>query len=231
MLVVAGVAAWGVALRVASSQGRDSESETDPLTSPARWTVFLLLGIVAATFPAIVTVHVSEMYVPPMVLPLALLFGLAGDGFVGRAGGEQSAGTLARFVAGAVAVVALVWSGAAIRNKVHGLLDVGRRADRQIQQVLSLLPPDAHDMVIELRYLHRPYRRDTVYGVYRMPENFLLVHDTVLDWPRPGKNLRVSVQTYNNHIELPYERFDLILAFNNETLAFEKLWKRGDERR
>jgi hypothetical protein len=212
----------GLLLRLSAAaddpEGEDPR-EIDPVRSEPRWILFLLLAIWATTFPAIVTLRVSEMYVPPMILPFALLCGFCADGFV-------TARLPMRVAAGAVTALAAIWSVQTIIHKVNGVVNTGARADRQIKQILAFLPPDAHDKLIGLRFLQRDRAPRDLYGVFRMPDSYVLGHPRVLDWPCPGKNLRVDVETYNDFDNVNMFGYDLVLGWDSKTQQFSKLGPR-----
>src|SRR5947207_15239705 len=125
------------------------------------------------------------MYLPPTVVPLALLCGMAGDAY--RPATKKV--TVPILVIALVGLISSIWT---IRVKIDGLRDVGDRAAAQIDQILAFLSPDARDRRIALIFdpdqLPPPPR---TYSVYRMGDEMLLVHPTVLEWPRPGMNLRI----------------------------------------
>jgi hypothetical protein len=147
--------------------------------------IFLLGSFIAASFPQNVIFHVSEMYLTPLLLPLALLCGVAFDGW-------RVQRKPLRCVACALASAALISSGFTVHAKVNGIRDVGDRAEMQMRQILALLPPDAHDvkvaMVFDLSEL--PPRR--TYAVYRMGDENLVVHSVALDWLAPQRHLELG---------------------------------------
>src|SRR4029079_8514614 len=71
VLLAGAVIAIGL-LRYARQDRLDVPREREP----ARWIIFLLGSLLAGTFPIWIMFHVSEMYLPPIILPLALLCGL-----------------------------------------------------------------------------------------------------------------------------------------------------------
>jgi hypothetical protein len=188
----------------------------DPTNSYPRWLVYLLFTFATASFPAVLTNRVSEMYVPPLVLPFALLCGFAADGFV-------RASVPVRALASTAAAVALVSSILTIRAKIDGLVDVGRRAERQIEQILSFLPPDATDKTVAVRYLLSDRRSRDLYAVFRMPDHLLLVHRNVLHWPRPYKGLVLDAETVQSFDELDPGRYDVALGWDSEKQQFFRL--------
>ena len=209
MLAVIALVAWSLWSR--RNVANDLNADSLP-----RWIAYLLLSFAAASFPAILVNRVSEMYVPPLVLPFALLCGWAADGFA-------RARFPARAIASTAVVVMLVSSILAIRAKVDGLVDVGRRADRQLQQVLSFLPPDAHDMRICIRFLARDRRPRDLYAVFRVPDPILVPHAIALNWPRPYRNLVLDSDTVVSFDEVDVSRYDLALGWDAQRQQFVRL--------
>jgi hypothetical protein len=161
--------------------------------------------------------HVSEMYLPPIIVPLALLCGLAGDAYRHT----RKMGTVPIL---AIALAGLISSILTIRTKIDGLRDVGDRAAAQIDQILAFMPPDARDRRIAIIFdpdqLPPPPR---TYSVYRMGDEMLLVHPTVLEWPRPGMNLRIWTNLAPQELEEPPpdpQSCDLILRWDVPTQKF-----------
>src|SRR5688572_29807641 len=209
VLAVVALVAWGGVLRFRKSPTVDGESLH-------RWLAYLLLSFAAASFPAILVNRVSEMYVPPLVLPLALLLGFAADGLRG-------ASFPARAVAATAAAVMLVSSVLTIRAKVAGLVDVGRRADRQLQQILAYLPPDAHDLRICTRFLASDRRPRDLYAVFRMPDPLLVPHAIALNWPRPYRNLVLDSDTVRSFEEVDVSKYDLAQGWDARGQRFFRL--------
>ena len=209
VVAVIALVAWGLWLR----DGEPEQPDDRPLP---RWIVYLLLSFAAASFPAILVNRVSEMYVPPLVLPLALLCGFAADGFT-------RARAPARAIATTAGLAMLVSSILAIRAKVDGLVDVGRRADRQLRQVLAFLPPDAHDMRICTRFLARDRRPRDLYAVFRVPDPVLVPHAIALNWPRPYRNLVLDSDTVVSFDEVDPSNYDLALGWDAQRQQFFKL--------
>jgi hypothetical protein len=158
----------------------DDDEPAVPLDGLPRWLVFLPLALCAATCPALIMTHVSEMYVPPLLIPFALLAGLAADGF---AAGPH----LLRPLGLTVAAAALVLSLLAINGKVDSLVDVGRRADDQMRQLLAIVPPDAHGWKIAMLIDGPPDIQVTPsYATMSAYDDQLLSQGDALEWPRYG---------------------------------------------
>ena len=214
ILAVIALMAWGLFLR-----RRESDGAGDDVLP--RWIAYLLLSLAAASFPAILVNRVSEMYVPPLVLPFALLCGFAAKGFTRMR-------LPARAVATSAAAVMLVSSVITIRAKVDGLVDVGRRADRQLRQILAFLPPDAHDLRICIRFLARDRRPRDLYAVFRVPDPILVPHAIALNWPRPYRNLVLDSDTVASFDEVDVSKYDLALGWDAQRQAFFRLNRRGE---
>jgi hypothetical protein len=209
VLVSASVIAGGVILRL-----RQNALPGAAQISMRRWVAFLLLSFVAASFPVWIMFHVSEMYLPPMIVPLALLGGIASDGYR-RA---RKMVTVPIFVIALVGLVSSLWT---IRIKIAGLRDVGDRAAAQIEQILSFLPPDAHDKRIAILFDSSQLPPRRTYAVYRMGDEVLLVHEIVLEWPRSGKNLKLTSKT--DELLANPQDYDLILRWDAPSQRFIKV--------
>ncbi len=185
-----------------------------------KWLGFLACGLALSSFPTILLYHVSEMYVPPMLLPLALLCGMAADGFAG-------ASIPMRAIAGAAAAVAVVSSLLTIRAKIGGLVDIGQRAYRQLQQVVSYLPLDARDKVVAIRYLYSDLRPRDLYAVFRMPDSHMLIHRDVLDFARPYRGLVLDADQIEDFSEIDMSKYDLVLGWDKSKQRFIRLDNRA----
>jgi hypothetical protein len=131
-----------------------------------RWMTFMLIGLVVASFPTILLYHVSEMYVPPMLLPFAMLSAMAADALVSR-------GRAMRYMLAVLAAAALVLSIVTIRHKISGLVEVGERADAQLKQVLAFIAPDARNKRIMLLFDRGELPPRRTYSVFRMGDEIL----------------------------------------------------------
>jgi hypothetical protein len=155
------------------------------------------------------------MYLPPIVMPLALLAGMAADGY------RRSTNRTLQIAATSVLLAIVIGSMITIRSKVAGLRDVGHRAADQIAQILSFLPADAHDKRIAILFDSSQLPPRRTYAVYRMGDEILLVHEIALEWPRPGKNLRLTSKT-DEPLADP-QAYDLILRWDAKAQHFERI--------
>lgn len=180
--------------------------EHDKAFSTHRWIIFLLVSFIAASFPANIMFHVSEMYLPPVIFPLALLIGMAADGW-------RAAPHWQRRLAAAAAVIALVSSMYTIFVKVEGLRDVGERAEAQIHQILSLLPSDAHDVKVAVLFNPDELPPRRTYAVYRMGDDVLVVQQDAFDWLVPQRHLLLG-SFYVNDPQFNPEDYNYIFQWD-----------------
>ena len=199
----------GIALRL-----RSERTEHDPQPM-GRWVIFMLLSFFAASFPITIMFHVSEMYVPPIVPPLALLIGLAADGLA------AARSNTIRFTVAALAALALATSLVAIHRKVEGLLDVGDRAQKQLDQIIAMLGPNPHDKKVAVLFDSRDLPPRRTYAVFRMGDEILLVHPMVFEWPLPGRHIVLGASLVDDPLEHP-EQYDLILHWDVANQRFVK---------
>jgi hypothetical protein len=178
-----------------------------------RWTSFFLLGLVIAAFPTVLLYHVSEMYVPPMVLPFALLCVLSAEGW-------RQAARPARFAVGAVAGAALALSVITIRNKISGLVEVGDRADRQLRRVLDHVSASARDVRILLLFDEQQLPPKRTYAVFRMGDEILLVHEQTPRWLRPGDGITLQSAVTRDPLWHDATGYNLVLIWDATTQRF-----------
>jgi hypothetical protein len=88
------------------------------------------------------------------------------------------------------AVVALISSMYTIVVKIEGLRDVGERAEAQIREVLSLIPPDAHDVKVAVIFDPTKLPNRRTYAVYRMGDDSIVVQEQAFDWLVPERHLK-----------------------------------------
>jgi hypothetical protein len=204
-VILAGLRRWKL-------RGGQSASPWPKLSPSGLWLVFLFVSFAAASFPANIMFHVSEMYVPPLIFPLALLCGMAADGL-------RSASRGVRAFAIAAAVIALISSMFTIVVKIEGLRDVGERAEMQIRDVLSQIPPDAHDVKVAVLFdpTRLPNRR--TYAVYRMGDDSLVVQEQAFNWLVPERHLTWE-SFYNDAPDFHPEEYAYIFQWDPEAKKF-----------
>jgi hypothetical protein len=208
------VALLMIVIGVVGQMKKDSATKVaQPLGSMRAWVVFLLGGFVAASFPANVIMHMSEMYLSPLLLPLALLCGISAEGW-------RDKGKSARLVACVFATVALISSAFTVHAKVDGIRDVGQRAENQMKQVIDLLPPDAHDVKIAILFDVAELPPKRTYAVYRMGDEVLVVHAMALNWLTPERHLYLRSFPIG-HPEFTPGDYDYILKWNPAKQQFE----------
>jgi hypothetical protein len=152
------------------------------------------------------------MYLSPLLLPLALICGIATEGW------RRQARPL-RLLAVAITVIAFISSAYTVYVKVEGLRDVGQRAEDQMQQILALLPADAYDVKVAVLFdlSELPARR--TYAVYHMGDEVLVVHSMALDWLAPQRHLYLGSFPIDSPDFHPND-FDYIFKWNPTTQHF-----------
>jgi hypothetical protein len=184
-----------------------------------RWLIFLALALCAAPWPAVIMGHISEMYLPPLVIPFALLAGLAADGLAAAAKPLRIAAIL---LGAAVAVSCLL----SITWKVDDLVNVGFRADDQMKKLLALIPPDAHGWKILILIGYEQGMTDLSYGTMISGDELLLSQGNVLEWPRYGSGHTVNVQMAADPT-VNTEGYDLIAIWDAKVRQFTYVQRSG----
>ena len=184
---------------------------------PLRWWLsYFALTFLAASFPANIMYHVSEMYVPPIVLPFALLCGLA------TAGWAWSPKPL-RLAASAGAVAAVVVAVLAVQDKVRGMVDVGRSADARLRQIASFVPPDLRHGKVLLLYRDADLPPKRTYAVFRIGDELIVDSEYLLEWALPGRGHRVTTRVVPAPDMLDVSGFDLALIWDARAGTYRRV--------
>ncbi|CAN5715392.1 hypothetical protein BH09PLA1_BH09PLA1_34780 [soil metagenome] len=189
----------------------------DNSESAKRWIIFFLIGGCAASFPTILLFHVSEMYVPPMLVPFAMLCVLAIDGWL-RFGSRPM-----KIIVAAVCALALVTSIATIRDKIAGLARVGERADVQFKAMLDHIPPGTKDKKILLLFYPSELGPRATYSVFMIADAILLGQPVTPEYYRPGDNLRVESITAPEPEQYDQAGWDYVLLWDARSATFRSL--------
>jgi hypothetical protein len=187
------------------------------------WINYLVIATVLAMFPMIIMEHVSEMYLPPLLVPFALICGIAADGW-------RRYSVPMQVTIGVICLAMLGNSVWAIEEKLAGMRLVGDRTDMQLDKLLAVLPRDAKDAKICLAYNTFGMRANRHYSVFAMGDEIMLVHDEALDWKAPERKL--AIDTFPNSSEPPPDdaKFDYYVVWdhrNNEMRLSRRdsLWR------
>lgn len=213
----------GIGLWRAWRQGmRADQSDEKEAPTVARWVVFLLLSFFAATFPANILKHVSEQYAVGLALPLALLAGLAAEGI-------RRATARFRTLAAMLFAGQIILAATAVLDKVRGIRDCGDRATHQAQELIKLLPPDAHDLYLALVFVEDDTARQRVYSVYTMRDSGLLhpgqrlKWNGTLEWWLPRRGLDFERLVVKSVDDTDLTGFDLALLWHSDSQTFSIL--------
>jgi hypothetical protein len=149
-----------------------------------RWLLgFLLLSIPAVTFPANLVMRMSEMYLCGLVFTVALLAGLAADGW-GRASQTTKRVALVGFVGVCVA------SMAAIVHKNLKMVELGKRSRLQTDQLVQLVANAPAGSKVALLYRLDQVPARPTFSSYRLPERFH-VRPPATDYLFPGRRIEL----------------------------------------
>jgi hypothetical protein len=180
---------WGVraAFRRAMTTPRGTMRE--PRFTDPRVVRFLVIALALATFPCILhRKHFAEKYIAPMLLPLALLGGVAREQYRRSKRGTQ-------LIAGAVAAGATVSSIAAVLDKNHGIRDAGERAEHIARQILAQVDDPAAPATLECAFLNSEMQHQPEYSVYVIPDFTLLSPGSYsFEWWQPGSKIRYQLK-------------------------------------
>lgn len=189
--VLAGVAAacFGVVAWVAG--GVRQAARADALVEPGGrpWSAWglacwMVVAVGITTFPCVLRADTfAEKYFAPMLLPAALLAGLAAHGWA-------AASLRGRLMAAAAFAVAVGFATSAVLHK-NGLMRVsGQRAEELALRLLEVTPPDARR--VAAIYVVEPGRDPVYFSVYVVPDEIVLGDPDGLPfaWWQPNRDLR-----------------------------------------
>lgn len=149
-----------------------------------RLILFLMLALLVGAFPAFTLGHVSEQYITPMFLPYALLMALAAQGWQSAAKGWRSSVALAGLFLLIVSIVTVV-------DKVHGLWNVGQRAEIMLKKLDAAYRPQVPGQTVGLVFLWPQIQPQPMYSMFIMNDHCLLSEEA-MDWPHPGQRIRIE---------------------------------------
>jgi hypothetical protein len=205
------------------SSGEPSASTRDVRS----WMVFGVLAIFGAMFPASLLARtVSEMYMAGQVLPLALVAGLAAQGWA-----RLENRTLRR-VALLLLLGQLGLGLSTVHAKVAAMVEVGERAQVELDQIVAHVPPEARDWRIALVFPPSA-AAGRFYGVYHM-QDMGVVGQKGVEWRRYGMGHRVYYVVAQMDMDRRYHARQVIGPFNEP--AHERVspalvngaWLRGE---
>lgn len=211
--------AAGVAMKL-RSHSRVQEVENQPVSPDVlrRWVVFLLLSFLAASFPAnMIPYRVSEVYVSGLFLPLALLCGLAAEGFA-------TSRRWTRWLAIALATGHLAVAATAVTTKVHGLRDSGDNAAKWMDQLASVLPDDARDQNVALVFIKPELASLPHYSVFLMQaDDVFQSAEFAIEYRLPGRGLIGELIYVDDIEEIDMSSHHLIVRWDQESQKFVRI--------
>jgi len=217
--LVAVAVGYGLWVRYRTDQ---SYMTTDEIRSPA-FSVsrppplhFLSAAFAITFFPMLAMKHVSEIYLTPIILGLALLIGLS----------AQSWTTIIRPLRYAALVFAasqLFIASTTIRAKIAGINDAGERTEAMFHQLLKHLPAnrDVKDVAIVFR------KADSLdhdgYSVFVTPDEQLIQHgypDLAVRWFRPDLGIVLHHLIVRDLSQVDFQSYDVVLSWDYLTKEF-----------
>ena len=127
---------------------------------------FLLLTIPAITFPANAVMRMSEMYLCGLVFTVALLAGLAADGWA------RDRSRARRCMAIAMAAALAISSMLAVRHKIRDMVAIGERTRFQTNAILSAAEGLPEGGRIALLYRADQVPPRATFSSFRLPDCF-----------------------------------------------------------
>ena len=118
---------------------------------------------------------------------------------------------------------AFAFSIVTIRHKIAGLVEVGERADAQLKQVLTFVPPNAQNKRIMLLFERDELPPRRTYSVFRMGDEILLVHEPTLEWYRPGHRHVLQSIVVDDPATFDRTGWDVVLMWDAKTQRFSPL--------
>lgn len=179
------------------------------------WAGFLVVSVLPASFPSHVLPDVSEIYLAGLVIPAALLAGLAWEGFT-----LWSAEYPRRKLAAGAA--AILWLAAAVVTdvlKTARVVDTGERADRMLRQVLAVAPADKVGARVALLF-PEPLTVRKTYSVFAMSDDVPLVNPKATDWLAPERQVRTQRFFGAAAQEFAAQGFDAVLVWDQHADTF-----------
>lgn len=196
---------------------RDPGPQAD--TKPWTILVFLVLSFGAVTFPANIVMKISEMYLCGLVVTVALLFAIAADGWSRKRGANA-------FAAWIVLLALACTSGFAIWHKVAGMLEMGKLAKVQADQLIAVVNDVPNARRVRLLYRQDQLQPKPTFSSYRLADCYL-IRPTVAWVLFPNRPLEVDCVA-----PLPDERAvraaprddaDIVLYWDVASQRYERL--------
>lgn len=196
-----------------TQDGSTTDSGGDKPTAQ-RWSVYLLGSMPLAAAAPILTERVSEMYAIGAMLPLAMLFGFAVDGWLRQ-------GAAVRCVGLVCVVGALGCAAVSSHAKIMLMKEVGDKADAQLQSMLDALPPDLHDETIAVVFRFSDVAHQPKYSVFVMNDYILTSQPWALQWKAPQRRLMIKPMVVDDWAPINLPDFRYVLLWRPDDLAFE----------
>jgi len=187
--------------------------------SPLR---FLGAAFAVTFFPILLMTHVSEIYLPAIILALALLTGLAAHGWT-------TVSRPLRYVALFLAGSQLFLASNAIRGKVAGINEAGERTDAMMQQLLKHIPNDGETKRVAIVFLKRNAAHSKGYSIFAVPDDQLVQHGYAwfaIRWFRPDQDVALDHLVVADPSDIDLKSYDLVFLWEGSTKQFNPIGER-----
>jgi hypothetical protein len=121
---------------------------------------------------------------------------------------------VAQLIGAVLAVGLLATCIVTVRAKLAGMVDAGQRADRQLDTILSYVPPDARDVHIATVFLKSDIDPRGTYAVYHVGDEVLAHSTPALTWRRPGQGLTLETLRVDDVRDVDLRAFDIVLLWD-----------------
>ncbi len=177
-----------------------------------RWTAFLLVGLAIVMFPALLHhKNFAEKYLCPLLLPFALMTGLAFQTW------QKSRFRVVGFSALLLACVA---ASAADLRKNADMRAAGEFAEKQCLQVLELLGPNANHRRALLVFEPEDVATQPRYSIFRFGDDSYVMGPTPFTWWRPEADLKADVRVADQISGDTFTKYDLVARWDAESETF-----------
>ncbi len=195
------------------------DGSASEVVSPKCILLFLILSFAAVTFPANVVMKISEMYLCGLVVTVALLFAFAADGLNAR----RDANALASWI---IVLALAVTSGFAIWHKMNGVIDMGKLAKVQADQLVAIVNKVPAVRRVKILYNKAQLEPKPTFSSYKLADCYL-IRPTAAWVLFPGRDVSIDcvppLPDLNAIRDTDRNDADIVLYWDVATQRYERL--------
>jgi hypothetical protein len=211
-----GIGLWVGAAPLDGGPARDLPRAGSEVSGRPRSSGFALCALVLSLFPVVFMKHISEIYLTTVIVALALLMGLAAEGWTRI---RRPLGSVAL----ALAVSQLLFAADAIQAKVADIRSTGERADAMMQQLLGEFAnaPEARRVAAVFKVAGAEDGRG--YSVFLIPDEHLIMSPfggAAVRWYRPDLDVQLDPLIVTDPASIDRNLYDLILVWDPASRRF-----------